>query len=215
MSYGVRVALAVGLVLALAALAVVLSRSPLTVVGTNGIPSGNGFSAAKRGVSKCQQIPLLPAGTSAIRVSAIANVGPRVSLRVLSGPVVITHGVRVAGWGSTYSVTVPVTPVTRAIANPTICVAFGPTPVGDRFFLAGTFSVNGLAPGQAPTDSALSMRFEYLRPGPASWWSLSSSVITRMGFGHAASGMWLVFLVIAAMIAVATLAARLILREMR
>src|SRR6202043_813748 len=60
--------------------------------------------------------------------------------------------------------------------------------------------------GRAPM-----FRVEYLRPGHSSWWSLASSVARRMGLGHAAAGTWIVFLLIALMITVVTLASRLIL----
>jgi hypothetical protein len=56
---------------------------------------------------------------------------------------------------------------------------------------------------------------EYLRPGRKSWWSLASSVAHHMGLGHAASGTWIVFLVLALMLTVVILASRLALRELR
>jgi hypothetical protein len=219
----VRIALAVGLALALLALGVVLSRSPLTVVGTNAShlnanpfrtsasPLNASVQVPKRGSNTCQQVLELPEGTSAIRVSATANVGPRVTLSALSGPTVITHGTRGAGWGIAESVTVPVQPTPRAIANANICLAFGPAAIG-RAFLYGVWTLNG--PPDLP-HSAVTPRFEYLRPGPASWWSLAPSVITRMGFGHAPSGTWVVFVVLGLMITLATLAVRLVLRELR
>ena len=59
------------------------------------------------------------------------------------------------------------------------------------------------------------LRFEYLRPGSSSWWSLASSVAHRMGLGRSPAGTWIVFFLIAIMIAVAALASLMVLREMR
>ena len=49
----------------------------------------------------------------------------------------------------------------------------------------------------------VNFRVEYLRAGHGSWWSRASSVARHMGLGHAASGTWIVFLLIALMITIA------------
>jgi hypothetical protein len=133
-----------------------------------------------------------------------------VTIKVLSGSRVIAQGVRDAGWGFAESVTVPVKRVPRTVPNGRICIALGPNPY--------QVLING-ALAQLTAANAPSMpprfRVEYLHGGHRSWWSLASYVAHRIGLGHAASGTWIVYLEIALMIAVATLAARLILRELR
>jgi hypothetical protein len=207
----VLVVLSVGLALAAGSVIVVLSRSPLTVVGTNSIPAHRAVAYAKGGFSKCQPSGTLPAGTSAIRISASANTGPRVRLRVLSGGRLVTSGEREAGWGVDETVTIPVNTVTHAIPGVNICIAFGP--VIEETQLNGVL-VNAAAAGGGTVSVAM-LRFEYLRPSHSSWWSLASSVARRMGLGHAPSGTWVVFLLMGIMIVVAVLATRLILRELR
>jgi len=207
----VRVTLAVGLTLLVTAILVVLSGSPPTVVGTNSIHANRAVEYAKGGSSRCQPSGTIPGGTTAIRISASANTGPRVTLKALSGPLLITDGERDAGWGVDETVTVPVKRVPQTIPNAIICIAFGAA--------IEPIQINGATvqtrTGTGEIASAVLLRLEYLRPGNASWWSLASSVAGRMGRGHAPGGAWIVFLLIALMIAVATLASRLILRELR
>jgi hypothetical protein len=194
----VRVALAAGLALTLTALAVVLSGAPLTVAGVKPLPSRS-VSPITGSSSGCQSAGTVPEGTSAIRLGASSNTGPRVTVRVLEGPRLISEGVQDAGWGTDETVTVPVSRVARAIPGARICTAFGRTLEPVQF--------SGSLKGQA--------RVEYLRPGPDSWFSLASSVARRMGLGHAAGGTWIVCILAALMIAIAALASRLIVRELR
>ena len=105
----------------------------------------------------------------------------------------------------------PVTRVPYTIPNARICLAIGPEVEPVQLNL---FRVQMTAPNGAIRYTQ-GFRIEYLRAGRSSWWSLASSVAHRMGLGRAASGTWIVFLVIALMILVATLASRLVLRELR
>ena len=198
------------------ALGVVLSGSPLTVVGTNSI-SSRFVGTANGGVSWCQMSGTLARGTSAIRISAAANTGPRVTVKVLSGAAVVTQGERDAGWGSDKTVTVPVKRVPRTIPNADICIAFGPAiepiPIHGVLVQSRGVSVQRTT-ASGRTEGVARLRVEFLRGGHASWWSLAPSVARRMGLGHAPSGTWIVFVLIALMIMVTTLAARLVLREL-
>jgi hypothetical protein len=203
----VRVALAVGLVLLLVALAVVLSQSPLTVAGTNSVVANPHTLVAVGGSTVCAPAGTVPAGTSAIRLSIVGNAGPHVKLTARSGIQTVASGERAAGWGIAESLTVPVNRVSGASPNTEICLNFGRAvePVAINGSLA-----RNVAGGEVP-----SFRVEYLQPGSNSWWSLASLVAERIGWGHAPSGTWIVFLLIALMIAVAALAARLVIRELR
>jgi hypothetical protein len=203
----VRVALAVGLVLLLVAVAVVLSQSPLTVAGTNSVVANPRTLVAPGRSTVCAPAGTIPAGTSAIRLSIVGNAGPHVKLTARSGIQPVASGERAAGWGIAESLTVPVNRASETAPNTEICLDFGPAvePVAINGSLSRT-----VAGGQVPT-----FRVEYLQPGSNSWWSLASGVAQRMGWGHAPSGTWIVFLLIALMIAVAALAAQLVIRELR
>jgi hypothetical protein len=192
------------------AIGVVLTRSPVTVAGNNSVPAEHGVGYANGGTSDCQAAGTVPQGTSAIRFSFSNNVGPAVTVKVLSGARVVDEGTRPAGWGVDETVTVPVRRVSHAIPNAQVCVAFGKA--------VEAVEINGsparaTIPGSQP-GSVVRFRTEYLRPGHSSWWSLASTVARRMGLGHAPSGTWIVFLLIALMITVATLVSRLLLREL-
>jgi hypothetical protein len=205
------VALIVGLALVAIAIGVVLSRSPLEVAGTNSIPATSAAGYAPGGTTACQPSGTIPEGTTAIRISASQNVGPKVTLEAFSGPSIVARGERAACWGIDETVTVPVERVAHAIPNAKICVVIGP--------VTEAVQINGV---QLHTTSRFGapetvVRFgvEYLRPGSSSWFSLASTVARRMGFGHAPSGTWIVFLLLALTITIVALASRLLLRELR
>jgi hypothetical protein len=205
----VRVALTAGFALMALAIVVVLSRSPLIVAGTNSVPVEGELGTVTGGAKGCQQSGTLPGGTSAIRLSLASILGPRLTVRVLSGSRLITQGERAAGWGIAESVTVPVKRVARTTPNTRICVGVGAIVVPLTVFggVVRTTAANGR------TIKARHFRIEYLRAGHRSWWSLASSVARRMGLGHAPGGTWIVFFQIALMIAITVLASRLILRS--
>jgi hypothetical protein len=193
----VQIALVAGLTLVVIAIGVTLSRAPLSVAGTNSIPAHPPVGETRGNEQSCQQGGAVPQGTSVIGVSLSANVGPKVSLRVLFGSRVLTQGERSAGWGEDETVSVPV----------------GGRTVDRILSIKGT-------PTRAAAPKALGLRgvllrIEYLRPGHKSWWSLASSVVHHMGFGHAPGGAWIVYLLLALMLAVVALASGLALRELR
>jgi hypothetical protein len=201
----VRLALAVGLALAVATLGVVLSRSPLTVVASNGVPAQLAIVFIHGNEVSCQPGRTVPQGTQAIRVSLSANTGPAVSLRVLSGATLVTDGSHAAGWGIDETVTVPVRRVPHTVSNTTICVKIGPTPE--------PLQVNGSRVREHNGATGVWLRMEYLRPGSSSWLSRVPTLARDMGLDRAPSGAWVAYAAIVAMTAVALLASRLILRE--
>ena len=103
------IVLAAGLALIVALVGVTLVRSPPTPAGTNRVSGYNRLGIAERPVGVCQAGETLPAGTSALRLSLVSIVGPRVAVRVLSDGRVFTRGSISAGWTSS-EVTVPVAP---------------------------------------------------------------------------------------------------------
>jgi hypothetical protein len=202
----VTVALAAGWVLTAIAVGVVLSGSPLIVAGSNSVVAYYNVAHAKGSSGTCEVGGTVPPGTTAIRISADSQIGPRVTVKVLSGQVVATSGQRAAGWGFAETVTVPVERVRRPIHAADICLAFGPAL--ERLRINGTLA---RAKTSAGAGGTVRLRFEYLRPGEESWWSLASSIARRMGFGHAPAGAWVVFVLVAIMITLAILASHLIL----
>jgi hypothetical protein len=208
----VKIALGGGLALLAIALLAVLSHSPLTVAGANGIEAPhfrNGGVAG--GSSSCQPGGTVPRGTSAIRISLGANVNPTVSVQVLSGSRVITHGERPAGGALSASATVPVTPVAHTVNDTRLCIKLGPS--------GEVVGIRAIGPPQGAGERIYPLQdvelgAEYLRPGSSSWWSRIPSIADRFGLGRAAGGTWIGFLAIAIMLGVAILAARLTLREL-
>jgi hypothetical protein len=198
----------VGALLLLAlALSLVLSGSPPTVAGTDSVAARTVLGYVKGGSSGCQYGGTLPRGTSAVRLSFGSNVGPHVAVKILSGSRVVTQGARGAGWGIAESVTVPLKPLAQTIPNVTVCAALGP--VVEPVEVKGE-EVKTVLNGRAARVGR--SRVEYLRGGQDSWWSLASQVARRMGLGRAASGTWVVFLVLALMAAVAFLSVRVVAR---
>ncbi len=207
---GASAVLVVGVLCMAAAVAVVLSRSPLEVAGSDGVAVGPAVAHAEGGSGVCQPGGTVPGGTSAVRLSLSANIGPRVEVTVSSGSRVVARGVREAGWGVDESVTMPVGRVRRAVSNARVCVKLGPAlePV----------QVNGSAERVREAGGRVGetawLRIEYLRAGGGSWLSRAASVAQRMGLGRAPAGTWVGYLVFAGMVVVLGLVSRLILREL-
>jgi hypothetical protein len=202
----VRLALATGLTALAVALGLVLASSPLTIAGTNGVPANFAVTFIHSTEVGCEAGGTVPRGTEAIRVSLSANSGPKVGLEVLSGSTLVSSGARAAGWGVDETVTVPVERLPRTVYGARICTTVGP--------MVEPIQVNGTAIRTAGGGRTYLLRMEYLRPSSRSWLSLVPSVADRMGLDHAPSGAWVAYLVIAVMLALAVLAARLTLREM-
>jgi hypothetical protein len=150
-------------------------------------------------------------------MSAFADTGPRVAVKVLAGGSVITRGEREAGWGADATVTVPVRPVRRTVADANVCIAFGPAVEPIRILVA-LLQASGVPPQLPPQNSGRGqkgqLRLEYLRSGHTSWWSLAHSVARRMGLGHAPAGTWIVLLLVGLAIVIVTLASWLAFREL-
>jgi hypothetical protein len=185
-------AITVGLVLLLIALVVTLSGSPLVVAQTNGTLAAKSLAEGTSGVHACQSGELLPAGTSAIRLTLVAAVGPQVSVSVLSGNQILTSGVTGSGWTSG-AVTIPVKPLPHAVSNVRICFGLGPT--AEAVDLVGSSTSNTVA-ARGSTGVSLHGRFtvEYMKPGSSSWWSSARTVARHLGLGRAPSGSWVALL---------------------
>jgi hypothetical protein len=209
----VRAALALGGTLLVLALALTLHGSPVSVAGTNGIREGAEVASTDRTTSACQVGETLPAGTSAVRLTLAAEIGPAVTVTASAGGHAITGGARGGGWTGA-SVTVPVKPVPRAVSEAELCFTLR-RPLEDvAIFGERQPGANALT---GPRGERLPGRMgvEYLRPGSASWLSRLQAIARRMGFGHAWGGAWIVFVLVVAMAAVAGLLVWLLLKELR
>ena len=207
----VALALAGGLAVLLLALIVTLSGSPLVVARTNGVPADQPILEA-RGAAACQAGEFVPRGTSGIRLTFVADAGPRVSVSLLAGGRRLASGTTASGW-TAGAVTVAVPRLAQALPEATLCFKFSHS--------AETVQMGGAttSPAAAAHSSSkpLPGRFtvEYMRPGPTSWWSLATTVAHHFGLGRAPSGTWVAWLVLLLMLSAVALACRLVLRELQ
>jgi predicted membrane protein DUF2142 len=202
---GVRVALAAGLALLAVAIAVRVSRPPLTAFATNSVKAEGTIASTQGNTTFCQSNETLPAGASAMRLTVGVNVGPKVTVTVLSGSQVVAKGVQAAGWTGE-EVTVPIAPVPTPVTGASVCIAIGPAV--ESIGLTGVKAPHptGEAPGK--------VRVEYLRPGNRTWLSMAGAVARRLGLGRSPSGTWIAFVPILLMLAALVLTVRLVLGEL-
>lgn len=206
-------AIVVGLVLLAIALAVTLSGRPLVAVQTNGVLAAEPLAEGTSNSRACQNGELLPAGTSEIRLTLVAAVGPQVSVSVFSGRRLLTSGVTGSGWTSG-AVTVPVKPFPHPISNVRICFRLGPA--AELVQLLGSPTRRVVA---ATTSTGVPLRgrftVEYMKPGLHTWWAAPRRVARRLGLGRAPSGSWITLLLLALMgIAIVT-ALRTLVEDLR
>jgi hypothetical protein len=184
----------------------------MSVARTNGIPDAGEIATTKRNTSACQDGETVPAGTTAVRVTLAAEIGPRVMLTASSGGRTITHGVRSAGWtGAT--VTIPVERVHANASGAELCFALARPLEVIELFGRHTVGAESLV---GPHGQRLPGRLgvEYLRAGGGSWLSLIPKIAERMGFGHAWGGTWIAFELAVAMACTAAVVVRLAVREL-
>jgi hypothetical protein len=208
----VKIAIALGLALLAISIGLTLTRSPPLLAGTNSILVATKVASTTRSASACQANEVLPANTSAIRLSLEATLGPRVTVKASSGRQVVTYGERPAGWTG-LGVTVPVKRVPQSTSGVKICFAFGVE--NERVSIFGQTTSAKVAATGGEEVLPGRMRIEYLRSGHSSWWSLASSVSRRIGLGRAWAGTWIVLLLLTLMVTVATLTSWLVLQELR
>jgi hypothetical protein len=209
----VALALAAGLVLVALALGLTLSGSPLVLARANSTPAQGSLAETAVSGGACQGGEVLPAGTSAIRLTLESDSGPRVKLTALSGSRVLTSGVAGQGWTSG-AVTVPVKPVARTTSNVRICFAMGSSKENVGFMGAPTRRAVA-ATGSAGETLPGRLGIEYLRPSGRSWLSIAQTIVRHMGMGRAAAGSGLALLVLVLMGALVVTASWLTLKEIR
>jgi hypothetical protein len=194
-----------------AALFAVLLQSPRRVIATNRISATTELTEFRRHATVCQGAERIPAGTEALRISAAAYIGPRISLVVRSGTQPVSRGHQASGWVSS-SLTLPLRPALKTGAEATICLTrdSGRLAAG----VLGGETLGGL-PVATANGAPLSgrMQVEYLARGNRSWLSLAHYVARRIGLDHAPSGGWIVIVLVAITFGTVGLAGWLLLRE--
>lgn len=201
-----RIALLVGLALALIAVCLTLTRHPVGVTRANGVRTSREVAMLPSGASICQGGESLPRDTTAIRLSLFAYVGPSIELRVFSGTRTLTRGDRGAGW-TAGSVTIPVARQFQSASGVTVCATLGQTVRGVS--VLGQESARETGASTAGRRLPARMSIEYLRPRSASWWSSILPVARRMGLGRAPAGTWIAVLLAVLMLAASALACRI------
>ena len=208
----VTIALAAGLALLLLAIGVTLARSPMVVARSNGTPlKEERIATTFHGATYCQGEELLPAGTTAIRLSLAAFTGPRVSVSVNARGRAITGGMRGSGWTGRV-VTIPLKALARAVPAATVCASFQLH--NEHITVFGKTTPRTSAAYDGPHALAGRMWIEYLRPGSRSWASLAPSTARRLGLGRVAAGTWNALLVVELLAAIVALASMLVVREL-
>jgi hypothetical protein len=208
-----RTALALAATLTAIAIVLTLHGAPMSVAGTNGIPDAGEVATTQRATSACQGAETVPAGTTAVRLTLAAEIGPRVIITARSAEGTITHGIRGAGWTGA-AVTVHVQRVAHTARGAQLCFALARPLEEIELFGRHTTGPDALI---GPRGERLPGRLgvEYLQSGHTSWLSLAPSIARRMGFGHAWGGAWIVFALAVVMASAAGLMAWLALRGTR
>jgi hypothetical protein len=211
---GVTITLIGGLALLAVALALAFAHKPLIVARATGtFAEGSTPIATAQGRARyCQAEEVLPRGTTAIRLALYSPLGPRVRVSVSDGARTLASGEQASSW-SGGTVTVPVGALSRTLRSATVCLSFQ---IRDgAVSLLGAQTSTAVEIHGGPLRIPGRLRIEYLRPGARSWASLVPSLICHMALGRAGSGSWIVFVAIALMLAVAILASRLLLEDLR
>jgi hypothetical protein len=210
----VRVALVAGLLVVAAAVAITLTRSPPVIAGSDFTPlAGVLAETSSNGALACQPAETLPQGTSAIRLSLYALVGPRLTVRVFSGNHILASGTREAGWIG-QSPIVQLQPVSARTSPVKVCFT-----LGQSLGLVTLYGFNS-APAKAVTLEGGArlvgrLRIEYLKNGSHSWLSQALVIARHMGLGRWPTGSWIVLLELALMTGVLAGVSWLTVRELR
>jgi Predicted membrane protein (DUF2142) len=211
MAMRVTTVLAVELALVAIVAAVVMTGGPQIVTGSNGVGFRANVASGEGGGTICQAGETVPRGTSSLRLGLETHVGPTVAVTVSSGGRVLAAGARGSGWTGA-KVTVPLSRVTRTVADATVCSTIGQT--RETVTAIGQPTGRALAARSGHTVLLGRMQVEYLAPGTQSWWSLVLPVARRLGLGRAPSGTWVALLVALLFLAVTALASYVALREL-
>ncbi|HEY7952365.1 MAG TPA: hypothetical protein VID70_05205 [Solirubrobacteraceae bacterium] len=207
----IRLTIAIGLALTAVAVGISLARSPLVRAGTDGTPLPTEIGATSVPTTICQGEETVPAGTTAMRVSMLSLLGPRIKLVARSGGQVITTGEIGYGWTGSV-VTIPVARVVGTHRHTNICVS-----LAKRQQLVNLRGANTkFSPAVTEGKQVLSgrMRFDYLRPDNKSWLSLALPTARRIGL-NIGGGAGIILIPLMLLLSAGTLASWLLVRDLR
>jgi hypothetical protein len=207
----IRIAVAIGLMLTAVAVGVSLARSPLVQAGSDWTPLPTEIGDTFVPTTICQPEEPVPAGTTAIRVSMLSLLGPRIKLVARAAGQLVTTGEIGYGWTGSV-VLIPVRRVVGTHLHTTICVTlarrqqlvnlrgentkFAPAVMGGKQILPGR------------------MRFDYLREDNRTWLSLALPTARRIGL-TVGGGAGIVVIPLALLLTVASLSSWLLVRDLR
>jgi hypothetical protein len=207
----IRLTIAIGLALTALAVGISLARSPLVRAGTDGTPLPTEIGATSVPATICQGEETVPAGTTAIRVSLLSLLGPRIKLVARSGGQAVTTGEIGYGWTGAV-VAIPVTRVVGIHAHTKICVT-----LAKRQQLVNLRGVNTkFSPAVTEGKQVLPgrMRFDYLRPDSSSWLSLALPTARRIGL-NIGGGAGIVLIPLMLLLSAVALTSWLLARDLR
>jgi hypothetical protein len=207
----IRVTIAIGLAFIATAVGVGLARSPLVRAGTDGTPLPTEIGATSVPTTICQSEETVPDGTTAIRVSMLSLLGPRLKLVARSGGQIVTTGEIGYGWTGAV-VTIPVERVVGAHRHTTICVSLAKRQQLVNLRGANTKFSPAVTEGKQVLPGR--MRFDYLRPDSKSWLSLALPTARRIGL-NIGGGAGIVLIPLMLLLSVGTLASWLLVRDLR
>jgi len=214
----VRVRGVLGVALALAATAVVvtLSQHGARLAGTDFVPR-NGYAVGISAGAQACQTSLVPddAAVASLLVNTHRRPRPPLVLRIddLKGGLLATGRI---GAGAQGQLLLPLTRTIRDEQFTRTCVRNAGAAGASKVLLAGDIARPATA---ARVDGRLTggiVAIRYLRPGHASWWAMLPVVSTRFGLGKSTLfGGWTLAAVAALVLLLWAAVARLLLRELR
>jgi hypothetical protein len=207
----IRVTVAIGVALTVLAVGVSLARSPLVRAGTDGTPLPTEIGATSVPTTICQGEETVPAGTTAIRVSLLSLLGPRIKLVARSGGQVVTTGQIGYGWTGAV-VAIPVRRVVGTHRHTNICVSLAKRQQLVNLRGANTKFSPAVTEGRQVLPGR--MRFDYLRPDNKSWLSLILPTARNIGL-NIGGGAGIVVIPLMLLLSVGTLASWLLVRDLR
>jgi hypothetical protein len=207
----IRLTIAVCLIVTATCVGVAVARRPLVVAATDGTPLPGEIGETAVPTTVCQPEETIPEGTTAIRVSLLSLLGPRLKLVARAGGQAITTGELGYGWTGAV-IAIPVARVESTYKHATVCISMAKRQQlinlrgFDTKFAPAVTEGNEVLPGR--------MRFEYLRPDKSSWLSLARPTARLMGLTVGGGG-GIVFVPFLLLLSVAALSSWLLRRNLR
>lgn len=206
--------LAVAALVVASALAATLSHAEVRRTGTNHVIVEALIGTLSGTHEVCQRGERIPAGTETIRVSLVPGSEPdaEVTLAVeANGGAAAVATARGHRWDGNTALLTLSPRVTRDVVG-RVCMTIR-TPRQQEVGLFGRYDDTAPSATDGRQTIGGRLRFDYLQAGSASWWAFASTVIDRLGLGHAWSGTSVALLAVLLMSTSIGLAAWLLVRS--